>query len=132
MATIRTEELKTRCVEYNVLKAMADDLCRALPIDELLPSMISKHVIDFTEKKEICAEKTERRRVQYFLDHYLSKGLDCEEADTNQFNRFLAVLKGSPKCTYLVNRINNLMEQYKEYSAKPGEAIVILVHKGDC
>lgn len=114
-------QLKTRCLEYNVLEKMNDDLCKALPIDDLFPSMISNHVIDFRDKAEICAERTERRRVQYFLVHYLSKGLDCEDADTSRFYRFLAVMKRSPKCNFLVWRINEWMERYKEYSAKPGE-----------
>ena len=126
MANVSTEELRTRCVEYNVLKAMTEDLCKALPIDELFPSMISNHVIDFREKEEICAEKTEVRRVQYFLDRYLSKGLDCEEANTDRFYQFLKVMQRSPKCTFLMKRLNKLMEQFKEYSAKPGEATLII------
>ena len=127
MANFSTEELRKRCVEYNVLKAMTEDLCKALPIDGLFPSMISNHVIDYLEKKEICAEKTEVRKVQYFLDHYLSKGLDCEEANTDRFYQFLKVMQASPKCTFLMKKINNLMKQFKEYSAKPGEATLIIV-----
>ena len=125
MADLPVEKLKTRCLEYNVLEKMNRDLYNALPIDDLFPSMISNHVIDFNDKAEICAERTERRRVQYFLDRYLSKGLELEVPDTSRFYRFLAVMKQSPKCNFLVGRINDWMERYKEYSAKPGEQSVL-------
>ena len=121
MADLPVEKLQARCLEYNVLEKMNRDLCNALPIDDLFPSMISNHVIDFNDKAEICVERTERRRVQYFLEHYLSRGLDCEFPDTSRFYRFLAVMKRSPKCNFLVGRINDWMERYKEYSAIPGE-----------
>ena len=121
MADLPVERLKKRCLEFNVLEKMNNDLCNALPIDDLFPSMISNHVIDFTEKKDICAERTERRRIQYFLERYLSKGLDLEVPDTTRFYRFLEVMKRSSKCNFLVKRINQWMERYKEYSAKPGK-----------
>ena len=118
------EILKERGVEYNVLKRMTNDLCNALPINDLFPSMISNHVIDFRDKAEICTEATERSRVQKFLIDYLIRELDNnEEWDTSRFYRFLTVMKRSPKCNFLVKRINQWMEQYKQYSAKPGEHI---------
>ena len=109
------------CVEYNVLVKMNEDLCNALPIDGLFPSMISNHVIDFQDKTDISAERTERRRVQYFLGKYLIKGLNCEEPDTSRFYRFLKVMERSPKCNFLVKRINHWLEVYKDVSAKPGK-----------
>jgi len=116
------EQLKKRGVEYNVLLKMTNDLCNALPIDDLFPSMISNHVIDFTDKTNICVEKTERLRVRKFLSDHLIKDLDYSDVwDTSRFYRFLTVMKRSPKCNFLVKRINHWMEQYKDYSAKPGE-----------
>ena len=115
------ETLKERIVEYNALNKMYNDLCSALQIDDLLPSMISNDVIDFQEKGEIAAEKTERRRVQYFLDQYLLGELKAK--DTSRFNRFLAVMKRSPKCNFLVKRLNHWMEKYKDCSATPDDDV---------
>ena len=114
-----TEALKECCVELIVVEKMTNDLCNALPIDDLFPSMISNHVIDFKDKAEICAERTERRRVAYFLEKYLTKGLHYEQqCDTTHFYRFLTVLERSPKCDFLVKRIKRCMEQCKEELAK--------------
>ena len=112
------ERLKKHCLEYNVLEKMHNDLCNALPIDDLFPSMITNHVIDFIAKGDICAEsRTERGRVQFFLERYLYPRLLLME--TNRFYDFLAVMEKSSKCDFLVKRINHWIEQYRDYSAKP-------------
>ena len=124
MATSTKEDieiLKKHGIEYNVLKRMTNDLCNALQINDLFPSMISNHVIDFRDKAEICTERTERSRVQKLIDDYLIR--DLEAWDTGRFYRFLAVMKKSSKCNFLVKRINHWMELYKEYSAKPGDHV---------
>ena len=114
MATVTKE--RGPCIELSVVQKMADDLCNALPIDDLFPSMISNHVINFNDKAEIGAEKTERRRVSCFLEKYLTKDLYCGE--TANFYRFLTVMERSPKCDFLVKRIKRCMEQCKEELAK--------------
>ena len=107
---------------------MTNDLYNTLPINRLLPNLVSKHVIDFTDYEEICVETTERRRVLYFLENCLVKGLDCSEVwDTNRFYRFLTVLKECPQCDELVTRIYYWMEQYKEYSATPDKKDQLLL-----
>ena len=106
------------CIELAALKKMTSDLCNALPIDDLFPSMISNHVIDFNDKADICAERTERRRVEYFLGKYLTKGLNLQECDTTRFYRFLTVMERSPKCDFLVKRIKRCMEECREELAK--------------
>ena len=121
MATPTKEELKQRVVEYNALLKMTDDLCKALPINDLFPSMISNHVIGFQDKAEVCAERTERSRVQKFIHDYLIG--DLEIRDTSRFYRFLTVMERSPKCNFLVKRLKHWMEQYKEYSAKSSEDV---------
>ena len=118
------ERLKKHCLEFNVLESMHSDLCNALPIDDLFPGMISNHVIDFRDKEDICMEnRTERGRVQYFLVKYLYPPLLL--MDTTRFYQFLTVMKRSPKCDFLVRRINHWMEQYKNYSAKPGGQSIV-------
>ena len=106
---------KGSCVELAVVEKMTNDLCNALPIDDLFPSMISHHVIDFSDKADICAERTERRRVEHFLGKYLTKGLNL---DTTRFYRFLTVMERSPKCDFLVKRMKRCMEECKEELAK--------------
>ena len=119
MLTMDKDVLKKHCVEFNVLRRLSDDLCKVLPIDDLFPNMISKYVIDFEEKAEICAERTELRRVRYFLDNYLMKGLDYDKDIRWRFKQFLTVMKESHKCDELINKINYWMEQYRDFSAKP-------------
>ena len=122
MADVSVDTLKKHCLEYNVLIKLHSDLCNALPIDDLFPSMISNHVIDFRDKADISAEKTERKRVESFLSNYLIKDLgSSEEWDTTRFYRFLTVMKRSHKCEFLVKRINHWMDQYRKHSAEPRE-----------
>ena len=116
------ERLKQRCVEYNVLERIREDLCNILPINRLFPSMISDFVINFKDKEEICAERTQPLRVQYFLEHFIIPDLDKgKEWDTNRFDRFLAVMKQSSRCDELVKKIEYWKERYKDHSAKPDE-----------
>ena len=118
------------CIELAVVEKMTSDLCNALPIDDLFPSMISNRVIDFNDKADIRAERTERRRVEYFLDKYLTKGLNL---DTTRFYRFLKVLEGSPKCDFLVTRIKRCMEECKEELDKStGKGINAAHHNTSC
>ena len=108
---------------------MTEDLCNALPIDDLFPSLISNEVISYTDREAILAERTERRKVLYFLERYLIKGLNCSEVcDTSRlkFHRFLKVLNqyadtGVTQYGDLVKKINHWMEQFRVYSAKPGK-----------
>ena len=109
---------KGPCVELAALQKMTNDLCNALPIDDLFPSMISHRVIDFNDKADICAERTERRRVGYFLEKYLTKGLNLQECDTTRFYRFLTVMERSPKCDFLVERMKRYMEECEVELAK--------------
>ena len=48
--------------EYDALIAMTEDLYNALPIDDLLPKMISKRVIDLNDKAEIRSGRTDREK----------------------------------------------------------------------
>ena len=66
LSSFEKEILKRRCLEFNVLRKMTNDLCNSLPINGLLPNLVSTHVIDVTDCEEIRGETTERRRVMYF------------------------------------------------------------------
>ena len=117
MATVKRKS-KELCVELRVLIDMTEDLCNALPINDLLPSLISHHVISFQEKAEICVARTERRRVTHFLENHLNSPLQCNH--TAPFYRFLEVMERSPKCDFLLERIHRLLEEYKAKASSEG------------
>ena len=97
-------------VEYEALTTLNEDLCNALPINDLFPSLISNRVIDFNDKAEICSESNERRRV----DMLISKLIGGMKAGNNEkFYKFIEVMKKSPKCTFLVNRMELLISQHQ-------------------
>ena len=96
--------------EYNALTKMMDDLCKALPIDDLLPKMISKRVIDIQEKTDIRCESTDRDKVDLFISK-LSKEMQLGE--NNRFYNFMKVMKESRKCDFLVERMNGWINHYK-------------------
>jgi len=95
-------------VEYEALTTLSEDLCNALPINDLFPSLISKRVIDFNDKAEICSDSIERRRVELFISKLKS-------GDSEKFYKFMEVMKKSPKCVDLLNR----MEQFITMTANP-------------
>jgi len=96
--------------ECEALIALNEDLCNALPINDLFPSLISKRVIDFNDKAEICSESNERRRV----DRFISKLTGEMKAGNNEmFYKFMEVMKKSPKCTSLVSKMQLLISQHQ-------------------
>ena len=107
-------DLSSFSAKYNALNSMTQDLCNAFPINDLFPTMITCRVIDFTEKEEICAERTERGRVSAFLS-MLSGELKIWE-DT-RFDRFMEMMKRSPKCTFLRKRLEARIDHFAQSSA---------------
>ena len=120
MATTKKRTSKEPCVELLVLMDMAEDLCNALPINDLLPSLISHHVIDFKDKAEICVHRTENNRVSYFLEKHLDKPLQLKTPHTAPFYQFLEVMERSPKCDFLLERIQRRLEEYKSKASSEG------------
>ena len=51
-------------------------LCEALPVEQILPELISHRVITFYEKAEILAENTINKRAQALCDH-IQKGINA-------------------------------------------------------
>ena len=97
--------------EYEALTTLNEDLCNALPINDLFPSLISKRVIDFNDKAEICSETNERRRR---VDMLISKLIGGMKAGNNEkFYKFIEVMKKSPKCSFLVDRMELLICQHQ-------------------
>ena len=102
--------------EYNALIEMTDDLCNALPISDLIPKMISKRVIDFNDKAEIRSERTDRDRVHLFL---LKLTGEMVSGENEKFYNFIKVMKESPKCSFLVQRMERRISHYKQLSRSP-------------
>jgi len=42
------------CPEYNALVDVHQDLCNALPINDLFPGLISRRVITVVDKEKLC------------------------------------------------------------------------------
>ena len=100
MASSDYEEQHTP--EYNALLEMTEDLCNALPINDLIPKMISKRVITFQDKENIRTGPTDREKVDIFIS-ILTKELVSRE--NKRFYNFIKVMKESPKCDFLVERM---------------------------
>ena len=100
---------KQYTAEYNALTEMIEDLCNALPIDDLLPKMIAKRVITFQDKAEIRAERTNRDKVELFISK-LTGEMDC--GVNERFYKFIDVMKESPKCDFLVKRMEKWISHY--------------------
>ena len=107
----RPEEGKQYSAEYNALIKMTEDLCNALPIDDLLPKMISKRVIDFQEKTDIRAERTDRKKVELFISKLTGEMITGEN---KRFYKFIEAMKESPKCDFLVKRMEGWISHYKQ------------------
>ena len=101
--------------EYDAITTLSEDLCNALPINDLFPSLISKQVIDFNDKAEICSESIERRRVELFISKLIGR---IKTGDSEKFYKFMEVLKESPKCVDLQNRMEQLRVLNQHFDGK--------------
>jgi len=89
--------------EYNALLDAHKDLCSALPITELFPSLITLRVISIVDKEKLCLGRIEQERTEEFLEKYLFRQLAAGE--TGKFYNFMTILKDSEKCQFLFTGI---------------------------
>lgn len=101
--------------EYNALVAMTEDLCNGLPISDhdLLPRMIANRVISFEEKIEIRKVPTDRGKIQLLLSKLTE---EMVKGENERFYKFLKTMKKSPKCSFLVERMERWISHYKQLS----------------
>ena len=99
--------------EYNALIEMTEDLCNALPIDDLLPKMISKRVITIQDKTEIRGERIDRDKVQLLISKLTG---EMASGENKRFYDFIKVMNESPKCKFLVKRMEEWINQHKQLS----------------
>ena len=86
------------CPEYNALVDLYEDLCIALPIKKLFPSLISNRVIDIQDKEELSHEISSRLMVEKFIEQHLYPEVAIGE--TKRFNDFVDVMRRSGKCNH--------------------------------
>lgn len=109
---------RQRTAEYNALIAMTEDLCSALPISDhdLLPRMISNRVISLQEKTEIRNMPNDRDKVQLLISK-LSE--EMVSGDNERFYKFIKTMKKSPKCSFLVKRMERWIGHYRQLQLSP-------------
>ena len=114
-----SEENSRNTAEYNALIEITEDLYNALPIDDLLPKMISKRVIDFNEKAEIRSGSTDRDKVDIFISKLTGQ---MASGENERFYKFIEVMKESPKCNFLVKKMDRWIDHYKKGTPTPTPA----------
>ena len=99
--------------ESIVLQQFYRDLQNGIPIDDLLPQLVTKRIITINNKTLISNISGDvNERCQYFLDQYISKPLS--EGDPSAFYKLLQILSASPQCIMLAAKIKQcLMSQDK-------------------
>ena len=87
--------------ELDVLSTFYEKVCSTLPIDELLPKLVTERVIEVNDKTKISAYgKTEFERSQFLLDYYIARPLSV--GDTSCFNNLLGIIMSTSKCSFLI------------------------------
>ena len=120
-ATTSTNNLRyeKKLQESVALVMFYKDLCNVLPVDDLLPVLVTQQVITIKNKDLIMSGKTNDERTQCLLDHFISKSLSV--GDTTTFYKLLEAMKTSPKCNFLVERINQFLSNSEEEGNLSGE-----------
>jgi len=103
--------------EYNALVDVHQDLCNALPINDLFPGLISRRVITVVDKEKLCLGRIEQERAELFVERHLHPQLLVGE--TEKFNGFIASMKESPKCSFLVKRIMDRIVVHQNRASPP-------------
>ena len=108
--------------ELEALVTFYEKICKALPINELLPKLVTQRVITINDKSRIAATgKTEFERSQYLLDHYIARPLSA--GDPNFFNILLDLMSSTSKCSFLVNEMQSYLSTTLTHQKFSGESI---------
>ena len=103
--TTPSQPSSQHCPEYNALLDVHQDLCNALPINDLFPGLITRRVMDVFDKEKLCLGKIERESAELFVEKYLHPQLLV--GDTKRFNDFIATMEESPKCSFLLKKVKD-------------------------
>ena len=109
--------------ELDVLSTFYEKICSTLPIDELLPKLVTERVIEVNDKTKISAYgKTEFERSQFLLDYYIARPLSV--GDTSCFNKLLDIMSTS-KCSFLIPEMQYQLSTTMKHQKFSGNFISI-------
>jgi len=97
--------------EYNALLDVHKELCRALPINDLFPSLITLRIINVDDKERLCLGKIDRDRAEEFIEKHLLPQLAVGESE--KFYKFITTLEESEKGKFLVPRIRERITHHQ-------------------
>ena len=107
------------CAELTALQNCYNKLTLALPLDDIVPKLISQRVITISDKQAIMAHPTDSLRIEHFLE-VLEKPLSV--GDTKKFDIFLKVLKQNMKGGFLAGELEKELEKARPETEKTFEA----------
>ena len=108
ISTDQNQASTKELVESKVLHQFYDDLQIVLPIDKLLPQLVTKKIITINDKILVTeSSKNINERTQFFLEHYIAKPLSA--GDPASFYRLLQVMDASNKCIVLATKIKQCL-----------------------
>ena len=107
------------CPELLALKKCYNKLTLALPLDDIVPKLISQRVITIADKQEIMAQPSDAKKIQYFLDNTLIRQLSV--GNTKEFDIFFNVLKQNMKGGFLAGELEKELEKARREAANNGE-----------
>ena len=96
------------CPELTALQNCYNKLTLALPLDDIVPRLISQRVISISDKQQIMAHPTDAQKVEHFLE-ILRKPLSI--GNTKEFDIFLKVLKQNMKGGFLAGELEKELEK---------------------
>ena len=101
---IFTDQNEMELVESEMLEQLYKDIQNELPIDELLPQLVTNKIITINDKILITEfGKNINERTRFFLDQYIEKPLSA--GDPVSFYKLLQIMDTSVKCSALVTKI---------------------------
>ena len=96
------------CPEFTALQNCYNKLILALPLDDIVPKLISQRVISISDKQQIMAHPTDSQKIEHFLE-ILRKPLSV--GDTKEFDIFLKVLKQNMKGGFLAGELEKELDK---------------------
>lgn len=109
-----------KCPELIALEKCYSKLTLALPLDDIMPKLISLRVITISEKQQIMSHPTDSQKIEHFLD-VLSKQLSI--GSTKDFDIFLKVLKQSIKGGFLAGELDKELEKARSLTKEKSFAV---------
>ena len=88
---------------YGVAMDNYEQLVNTIPVEEVLRKLLTKRVINFSDKQIIMSEKSDVNRAECLLENHIMNQLIAEE--DGPFLALLDAMRESGKCDNLVKKI---------------------------